>query len=171
MKQTRVKQTELNKGWRKTSQYLIPDTRPSISEGRYDIYPSFKLEDNQIQEGFASLARALSKHRTVILEGYAGVFYNEFRENIDEHLKALGLKTSWKDTTDFLKTPEMIDEMISPFMGGDDPLFGKRADLDIEDFFDLEALRKFSPDPDADINIIIGPGASLSGWKGSACIY
>ena len=161
-----MKQTELNKEWRKTSQYLIPDTRPSISEGRYDIYPAFKLQDNQIQEGFASLARVLSKHRTVTLEGYAGVFYNEFRENIDEHLKALGLKTSWKDTTDFLKTPEMIDEMISPFMGGDDPLFGKRANLDIEDFFDLEALRKFSPDPDADINFIIGPGAALSGRKG-----
>ena len=43
-----VKQTELNNEWRKTSQYLIPDTRPSISEGHYDIYPSFKLQDNQI---------------------------------------------------------------------------------------------------------------------------
>jgi len=89
-----------------------------------------------------------------------------FREKIDEHLKALGLKTSWKDTSDFLKTAEFIEEIISPFMGGDDPLFGKRAELDIEDFFDLEALRKFSPDPDADINLIFGPGAALSDLKG-----
>ena len=171
LNQTRVKQTELNNEWRKTSQYLIPDIRPSISEGRYDIYPSFKLEDNQILEGFASLARVLSKHRTVILEGYTGVFYNIFREKIDEHLKALGLKTSWTNTSDFLKTPEMIEEMISPFMGGDDPLFGKRAELDIEDFFDLEALRKFSPDPDADINIIIGPGSSTFRMERTAGIY
>ena len=120
--------------WRKTGQYLLPGIKPPISEGRYDIYPAFKLENNQISEGFASLARVLSKHRTVTLEGYSGVFYNVFREKIDEHLKALGLKTSWKDTSDFLKTAEFIEEIISPFMGGDDPLFGKRAELDIEDF-------------------------------------
>ena len=57
-------------------------------------------------------------------------------------LKDIGFKTSWKNTSDFLKSPAMIDEMISPFMGGDDPLFGKRADLDIEDFFDLEAVKE-----------------------------
>ena len=87
------------------------------------------------------------------------------------YLKGNGLKTSWKDTSDFLKSPEMIDEMISPFMGGDDPLFGKRADLDIDDFFDLNALRKFSPDPDADINIIIGPGAVSFRLERAACLY
>jgi hypothetical protein len=161
-----LKKTELQKEWRKTGQYLLPGMKPSFSEGRYDIYPAFKLEDNQISEGFASLARVVSKHRTVTLEGYAGVFYNEFREKIDEHLKALGLKTSWKNTSDFLKTPEIIEEMISPFMGGDDPLFGKRTELDIEDFFDMQVIRHSEPDKNADINFITGPGASLAGCKG-----
>jgi mannose-6-phosphate isomerase class I len=51
-------------------------------------------------------------------------------------------------------------------MGGDDPLFGSRADLGIEEFFDLEKLRNLPPDPHADISLIIGPGAALAGWKG-----
>ena len=56
--------------------------------------------------------------------------------------------------------------MVSPFTGGDDPLFGKRTSLNLEDFFNLSRLKALSPDPEADINIIIGPGAALAGWKG-----
>ncbi len=36
----------------------------------------------------------------------------------------------------------------------------------LEDFFDIPLLKQLRPDPEADLNLIIGPGASLSGWKG-----
>ena len=84
------------------------------------------------------------KHRLVIIDGYIGVFYDHFRERLDTILKNSGLTTSWKTTSDFLKSPAVIEKMISPFMGGDDPLFGNRATLDIEDFFDREAIKEFS---------------------------
>ena len=144
----------------------MPDKKSPAASGKYDIYPAFKLKDGEILEGFDALAEIVAKERTMILDGYNGVFWDSFREKLDKILSDKDLKTSWKNTSDFLKAPEMIEEMISPFMGGDDPLFGKRTDLDIEDFFDLEALRKFSPDPDADINFIVGPGAALSNFKG-----
>jgi hypothetical protein len=51
-------------------------------------------------------------------------------------------------------------------MGGDDPVFGKRTSLQLEDFYDLLLLKELKPDPDADLNLIIGPGASLTGWTG-----
>ena len=161
-----MKITDPNKTWRKTTQYLLPVEKNILEEGSYDIYPAFKIDDNQIFFGFLSLAETMMKHRIVIIDGYIGVFFDNFRLNLDSVLINAGLSTSWKNTSDFLKAPAEIEQIIVPFMGGDDPLFGSRSTLDIEDFFDSEAIRNLTPDEDADINFIIGPGASLSGWKG-----
>jgi len=161
-----VKTTDLHKEWRKTSQYLLPDFKPQHAQGKYDIYPSFKLEDNKIYAGYESLSLVILEHRCVIIDGYIGVFYDQFREELNIHLKKRGIRTSWKTTSDYFKPPDIIMEMVSPFLGGDDPLFGKRTTLELEDFFNLSLLGETKPDPEADINIIIGPGASISGWKG-----
>lgn len=152
--------------WRKTKQYLLPEVKPSTNEGHFDIYPSFKLEDNLIHEGFESLADVVQKHKTVIIDGYIGVFYDHFREKLNDCLKNKGLITSWKNTSDFLKNPDAIADIVSPFTGGDDPVFGMRTSLELEDFFDLHLLKNLKPDTEADLNLIIGPGASLAGWKG-----
>ena len=154
------------KFFRKTDQYLLPELKSGHIDEKYDIYPSFKLGDNQIYSGFGSLAEAISEHRVVILDGYVGVFYDQFREKLDEFLKKRVLKTSWLNASDFLKHPDIIEEIVSPFMGGDDPIFGKRTSLQLEDFYDLHLLKELKPDPEADINLIIGAGASLTGWKG-----
>jgi mannose-6-phosphate isomerase class I len=161
-----LKKTGLNKVWRKTEQSLLPVEKTNPVEGMYDIYPVFKLDDNQIFEGFESLTEYVIKHIFVIIDGYAGVFFDFIQGKLDENLKNHGLRTSWKNTSDFLRPSEIIEDMISPFTGGDDPLFGKRTILNIEDFFDLPRLKELSPDPEADINLIIGPGASLAGWTG-----
>ena len=154
------------KFFRKTDQYLLPEVKPIPTEGKYDIYPSYKLWDNQIYSGFDSLAEKISEHRVVILDGYVGVFYDHFRERLDESLRKKGIKTSWKNTSYFLKHPDIIEKIVSPFLGGEDPLFGKRTTLKLDDFFNLNRLRETSLDTEADINLIIGPGASLAGWKG-----
>jgi hypothetical protein len=149
---------------RKTSQHLLPDLKPKAVAGRYDIYLSFKLDDNQIFAGFESLAEVVSNFKTVILDGYVGAYYDQFREKLDECLKTAGKRTSWKNTSDFLKHPDIIDEMVSPFTGGDDPVFGKRTSLKLEDFFNLYLLKETKSDTEADLNLLIGPGASLAGW-------
>jgi mannose-6-phosphate isomerase class I len=160
-----VKRINLNKEWRKTSQYLLPGKKV-VPAAAYDIYPAFKIGEDKIAEGFESLADMVSKHHRVILEGYGGVFFDLFREELDKELKDRGLKTSWINTYDFILPVSAIDKLISPFMGGDDPLFGKKADLCLDDFLDLQRIKDLTPDPGADINLIIGPGAALSGWKG-----
>ena len=131
----------LNKNWRKTDQYLLPEVKPSPVRGKYDIYPAFKLNDDQISSGFDSLADALRDNKIVILDCYAGVFHEHFSKKLDESLKKKGINTSWKFTTDYLKNPEIIEEMVAPFTGGDDPLFGKRTTLSLEDFFDIPLLK------------------------------
>jgi mannose-6-phosphate isomerase class I len=144
----------------------LPDIKPPSEEDSYDIYPSLKLDDNLIFEGFEYLADLFLKHRQIIIDGYVGVFYDHFRAKLDWYFKSKGIKTAWINTSGFLKPHEVIEKMILPFMGGDDPLFGKRTGLCLEDFFDISRLKSISPDPEADINIIIGPGAALTEWKG-----
>ena len=161
-----MKNTGLNKEWRKTGQYLLPEVKPSKFEGSYDIYPAFKLDENLISSGFESLASLLLLHKTVAIDGYVGVFYDQFHEQIELYLTKKGIKTSWKSTSDYFKDPDIIDELIFPFLGGDDPLFGKHTTLNLEDFFDLPRLKALLPDQESDINLLIGPGASLTGWTG-----
>ena len=154
------------KKWRKTDQYLLPGMKPSHSEGNYDIYPSYNLGDNQIISGFESLSELILGNKIVLIDGYIGVFYDQFREDLNEQLKKKGIKTSWKNISDFLKPSSIIEEMVEPFLGGDDPLFGTRTTLSLIDFFDFQGLMGFSPDLEADINILIGPGAFLTGLIG-----
>lgn len=156
----------MKKTWRKTAQYLLPDIKPQTNSGRYDIYPSFILEDGLIYDGFESLAAVILKHRNVTIDGYGGVLFDHFREKLDEVFKNTGIKCSWKSSSDCLKSPEAINEMIAPFTGGDDPLFGKRTSLVLEDFFDLQKIKDLSPEQNSDLNILIGTGASLTGWPG-----
>jgi mannose-6-phosphate isomerase class I len=156
----------LNIPFRKTAQYLLPDTKPQPDSGRYDIYPSFILEDGLIHDGFESLAHVILKHKNVTIDGYGGVFFDDFREKLEKVFIKSGIKCSWKRSSDFLKNPEVIHEMIAPYTGGDDALFGKRTSLILEDFFDIDKLRSIPSDNDADISIIYGIGASLAGWPG-----
>jgi mannose-6-phosphate isomerase class I len=156
----------LKKEWRKTDQHLLPKIKLQTDPESYDIYPAFKLDNEQISEGFESLAEIISKHRIIILDGYIGVFYDQYHEKLDRYLKIHGKKTSWKNVSDYIKKPYVIEKMVAPFIGGDDPIFGKRTNLNLEDFFDLPQINKLSPDPTADINLIMGPGATLAGWKG-----
>ena len=156
----------LNLPFRKSSQYLLPEVKPETGKGRYDIYPTFKLGADQIHEGFKSLAEILSHEKTVIIDGYSGVFFDDFRYKLEDYFRNNNLKTCWKNTEYFLKTSAQIEDMIAPFLGGNDPLFGKRTTLTLDEFFDIRSLQNLAPDTDSDINLIIGPGAALSGWNG-----
>jgi mannose-6-phosphate isomerase class I len=156
----------LKKKWRNTNQYLLPEIKPAHPVGRYDIYPSFKLEKNQIFSGFDSLAELFLQNKIIIIDGYSGVFFDQFCQKLEEFFKSRGIKTSWKITSEFIKAAESIDELVSPFTGENDPIFGKHTSLKLEDFFVMDLLKKIQTDPKADLNLIIGPGASFSGWNG-----
>ena len=160
------KYQDLNNVWRKTDQYILPEVNPVQTQAKYDIYPSFKLEENLIYSGFESLAETLIKNKVVVIDGYIGVLYDQFSHELEESFKNRAIKTSWKSTSDFLKPADTIEKMVSHFTGGNDPLFGKRTSMNLEDLFDLDLLKKLKPDPSADLNLIIGPGASIAGWDG-----
>ena len=72
----------------------------------------------------------------------------------------------WFHADAAMKSPEQIEEMLKPYLGGDDPIFGKITDKILSDWFDTNKLQGIQPDHESEINIVAGCGASLTGWKG-----
>ncbi|NJO91784.1 MAG: hypothetical protein HC831_24560, partial [Chloroflexia bacterium] len=89
---------------------------------------------------------------------------------LDREFKKKGIKAHWTLTNDFLKPESEIDELAKPFLGGDDPVFGKRTTLSLIDLFDNEKLSTYTLRSNVDIDIIVGVGASLFHDKG-ALVY
>ncbi|MCX6245912.1 MAG: class I mannose-6-phosphate isomerase [Bacteroidetes bacterium] len=140
--------------------------KPTAEEGKYDIYPVFPLQEGLIPAGFNSLATRLAKERMVILDGYQGIFFDLIRSQLDACFRAAGLRVAWHDAGKALLPAAETERLITPFLGGDDPLFGTRTNLKLADFFDQNILKEIHPDPAADLNILYGTGAALAGWKG-----
>ncbi len=152
--------------WRKTTQYLMPARRQETAPGQYNIYPSFNLGAGQIGGGFVALAQQLAGVSQVVLDGYPGVLWADFRERLHAELHALGVRTHWTFVAAAMKSPAEIDALIGPYLGGDDPIFGFRFPGELIDFFDRDALAGLRPDATADLNIVYGCGAALAGWQG-----
>ncbi len=160
--------------WRKTTQHLMParlaDTGLDAVVGRYNIYPTHDLGADQIRGGFAALAQQLADAGQVVIDGYPGVLWADFRARLQVSLAELGVRTHWIDVASALKPQAVIDAMLIPYLGGDDPIFGFRYPGELIDFFDPAALSSLNPDPNAALNIIYGSGAALAGWPG-ALVY
>ncbi len=152
--------------WRNSAQYLMPANKEKTEIGVYDIYPAFNIGDGKISLGYVSLARELMHEKVLIIDGYVGVFFNDFQEKLNVEFIRLGVKVSWYSIDTALKEEAEIDKMVSPFLGGDDPLFGTRANLDLEDFYSRHKLEQIQPDVSADVSVVIGAGAALTGWQG-----
>lgn len=155
---------------RKTTQYLIPVDKTASAAGEYDIYPVHSLGDGTVFAGFDELAKRISGCRTVVVDGYVGVRFDDFVSRLNEALVAAGVKALWWSVEAAMKSSEEIDRLIEPYLGADDPIFGFRSDLSLSDFFDGDKLQSIKPDKAAELNIIYGTGASLAGWDG-ALVY
>lgn len=151
---------------RTSDQYIIPVKNTYRKKGRYHLYPSLELGSGKVNTGLDSLAKEISNEKIVVIDGYVGVFYNRIRQQVDDALKALDKSVHWVFAESALKPEAEIDQIIEPFLGGDDPIFGTRATINLVDYFDPKKLHQLKPASAADINIIIGPGAALAGWEG-----
>ena len=152
--------------FRKTSQDLLPARRPAAAAEPYDIYPAFPVGPGQIRLGFGALAERLATARQMVIDGYPGVLWESFRAQLDSELKQLGRRTTWRSMAEAMRPAEQIEAFVAPYLGGDDPLFGRGFAGALLDFFDAERLRALAPDPAADLNIVYGCGAALAGWAG-----
>ncbi len=149
--------------WRKTTQELVPAEVCPLPPGDYNIFGSFPVGPGQISVGFTALAQILSVRGRVVIDGYGGVFWSNFRAQLEIALNRIGVRASFVEVSHKLKSESQISELIAPYMGGDDPLFGKRFDGSLADFFEIEQLQH---DPQAELSIIYGTGAALFAEEG-----
>lgn len=151
---------------RKTTQLLAPVEHAPLPAGRYDIYPGFPVGSGKIEAGYAALAGTLARQKTVILEGYGGVFWDEVRSELGQALGQLGKRVAWYDVAQAHKSEDELEALLAPFLGDDDPIFGTCFTGQLSDFFATSALQKLQPQGDADVHILYGSGAALAGWDG-----
>jgi mannose-6-phosphate isomerase class I len=151
---------------RKTTQDLLPVEHKPTPVGQYDIYPAFPINDGKIGVGFEDLADRIARHERIVIDGYIGVMWEEFRAKLDVALQALGKKVHWVDIATALKPPAEIDDLIGTYLGGDDPIFGTRCKFELSEFYSLRKVESLTADQSDDVNIIYGCGASLAGWEG-----
>lgn len=152
--------------WRKTTQLLMPARCQAVPNDGYDIYPSWPLEDGVIELGFEALAAKIAASPVVIIDGYPGVLWESFRQNLEQALAARGISAVFTCIDVALLPKAQIDALIAPYLGGDDPLFGFRFPGVLRDFFDPEKQTALRPTPSAQIHILYGTGAALAGWQG-----
>ncbi|MEZ5001069.1 MAG: class I mannose-6-phosphate isomerase [Bacteroidales bacterium] len=151
---------------RNTGQYLIPLCKEVVPGGRYDIYPAYSIGREKIFHGFDSLADKLAGYNRLIIDGYGGLFFERIIDEISRRIRITGKKVSVYNIGECLKSEEEISTIIEPFLGGDDPLFGTRATIGLEELFDPSLLASVSHDSGADVSIIFGVGAALAGCEG-----
>ena len=135
--------------------------------GCYDIYPAFHLPENLLFVGFESLAQKFVSSKILVIDGFIGVFFEDFREKLDAELTKQGIDAEWIDLGKSYKEASDIEELIAPFLGGDDPIFGKRTTLSLLDFFNAEKLAETKPVLNKKLKIVYGCGASLLGLQGT----
>ena len=150
---------------RRTLQPLLPLERRDRSADGYDIFPSFAIAEGVIHSGHDALAERLRECNRVVIDGYAGVYWERFREELDRTFRQRGIRVNWVSTESALKAPEDIDQLLTPFLGGDDPVFGRIYAGELLDFFDRDRLERLKPTSNG-LNIVYGPGAALAGWQG-----
>src|SRR6185312_14033694 len=151
---------------RKSSQFIMPaklDTN-SIPKGVYNVFPFCALGHHKIFNGYDSLVKWIIQQKKVIIDGYEGVFWDKIETVLNEKLKNEGLTVNWVRTDDFLKSPSEIDKLVEPFLGTADSVWGTKCLLELKDFYKCEELASQLPTTQYDINIVIGPGASLANW-------
>ena len=120
----------------------------------------------QISLDLSSLAEKIANQKVVVIDGYVGVFFEDFRKKLDVVLKKSGKKIAWTNIETAMIGEDRINQLTQPFMGDSDSIFGTRATIDFSDYFDSGKLHDLTRDNAADINIVYGAGASLSGWNG-----
>ncbi len=155
-----------NVSWRKSSQFIMPAEKQKGEIGRYSLYPSHSVGEAKIHKGFESLFTEIKHQKTIIIDGYIGVFFENFREQLQKYFDENGLNVNWIDVSAAIKTEPEIDALITPFLGGNDPIFGSRTTLDLIDFCQPEKIKNFSLDIEADLNIVYGVGAGLTNIEG-----
>jgi len=135
--------------------------RSPILADAYDLYPAAPVPAGSISRGFRAIARNLAHNRNIRVDGYIGVFWQDFKKHLQSAFAVLGIQPQWIDVSLALKSESEINNLAGPCLGGNDPLFGKRFEGILVDLFDKRQLGSLHPDVQGNCTIFYGCGAGL----------
>ena len=146
---------------RVTSQYELPVFKDEPASG-YDVYPTYQISNGLITRGYDALAEDLASFGYIKIDGYVGILFEEIKDRLNTAFATLGIFPKWINVQQSFKPEEQIDRLVAPYLGGDDPVFGRLAHpLTLKDFFDLEKLESLAAENTVSPVIVYGIGASL----------
>ncbi|MFX1706978.1 class I mannose-6-phosphate isomerase [Chitinophaga sp. CC14] len=148
--------------WRESAQPLLPEHAATPPPGTYNRYPAHPLGHGKIHTGYESLARWMVQHPLVLIDGYAGIFWDKIHTALKLEFARIGINVKWHDTQGLLKSNDCIQELVGPFIGNEGDVWGTKTSLQITDFFDDEKLAALSFDGPYDLHIVSGSGAALT---------
>ena len=151
--------------YRKSNQYLLPLRRPDENGNGYTVYPAFHLERKKIYAGISTLVDYVIAEKIIVIDGYAGLLWDDMKEKLADIIKSRHLKVHIHDTKDWYLPEEEINNMITPYLGEKDAVWGKKCDKKLADFFDKGKIARCRPVSGADVNIVMGVGAALASWN------
>lgn len=155
---------------RLSDQFLMPvqEVRESKPTS-YDIYPTFELSEGSIETGYLKLAEALSSYTQICIDGYLGIDWADFIHRLTLAFEQLNVPCLFYNISSAYKNEREIEKMVSPFLGGEDPLFGSLYPGKLLDFIDADKLTYIQASENC-LSILYGTGSALSHWN-SKLIY
>jgi mannose-6-phosphate isomerase class I len=154
------------RNFRNTRQRLVPAEQQPAIRSSYDLYPTFPVAAGTVEFGFDAIAAHLAGHRSVRIDGFVGILWDDFRNELSIALQTLRIDPTWIAVASAEKKSESIEELVRPFLDNDDPVFGNRYPGHLNDFFDHEKLAALQPDSATELSILYGCGAGLAEWDG-----
>ena len=141
----------------------------------YDKSPSVDVPGHRCAVGWDAIAARLSEANSgtravVAIECYPGVNEEEVTAALIRRL----LPTLVVKTANALLPPAMIDQLVAPFLGGDDPVFGFMTNLRLDAFFDAARLAGFRRHVESfadGLVLVVGIGATLAVSRADVVIY
>ena len=157
---------------RVTEQYLMPikKNESEKNESDFDLYPSYDLGDNTIFTGYGTLGEYIAEMKVVCLEGFSGIDWDIVVDGLLQTDALKNLDIELIDFTSFLKPENEIQNLVRPFLGEEESVWGTRTNLSLSDFFDSDAINEIKIEGQSDLVLIYGFGASLIKQK-STLIY
>lgn len=151
--------------WRESLQPLLPlDAGKVPLIEKYEPTPYFSLVGQKVINGFEQLTDWIITQESVLIDGYGGVFFKEIQLKVQKELEIRGVSVKWHFTADYLKSEIELDQLVNPFLAGENDVWGKKTTLELKDFFRYDELAGLQKDQNRTLNIVIGEGAGLVKW-------
>jgi len=76
----------------KSAQCLKPAKKVKTKKGKYEIYPTLPIEEGKVFRGYTSLTKSIANEKVIVIDGYSGIFFDDFRNKLEDEFALMGEK-------------------------------------------------------------------------------